>query len=243
MNNKEEFFKKIKNNIERDGFHITVVQTSENPRFAYTIGNLEKLQFELILAGNENYLYEDILRIFNSIVPKLSKDINTNEFSLDVNGLGIFRLKQIHDSWSKLMMLGVYDYYKVEGFRAYQILPDNKHYTLDIPDMSIEWNANNIIWRWLDDKIKWNLDVPQDSQIVTEVQVLFGEKITEITRWEENEWEGFTQNGEDVDKDNLRVIPIATLLGIDSSLEPILSLGIEKGLWREDENSEWKSWD
>ncbi|MDQ1805040.1 hypothetical protein RAH57_13660 [Chryseobacterium sp. CKR4-1] len=57
-------------------------------------------------------------------------------------------------------------------------------------------------------------------------------KISEITRWEDNEWEGFTQNVDDVDKDNLRVIPIATLLGIDSSLEPILKLGIEEGLWK-----------
>ncbi|KPH14072.1 DUF4262 domain-containing protein [Chryseobacterium sp. ERMR1:04] len=243
MNNKEEFFNKIKNNIERDNFHITVVQTSENPRFAYTIGNLERLQFELVLAGNVNYLYEDILRIFNSIVPKLTADLNIREFSVEIEGQGVFKLIQVDESWSKLMMLGVYDYFKVETFKAYQILSDNDHYTLDIPNMSERWDAKNIIWKWLDDKVKWDLDVPRDSQVTTELNALFGEKITEVTRWEENEWEAFTQNGEDVDKDNLRVVPIATLLGIDDSLKAILKLNIEDGLWREDENSEWNNWE
>lgn len=243
MNNKEAFFRTIKNNIEKDNFHITVVKTSENPRFAYTIGNLEKLQFELILAGNSNYLYKDILMIFNSIVPKLTKGLDLNEFSIEINGLGTFRFRQVHSSWSKLMILGVYDYYKIDSCNVYQIFPDNEHYTLDIPDMSIEWSANNIIWKWLDDKIKWDLEVPKDSQVTIEVKTLFGEKVTEVTRWEENEWEAFTQNGEDINKDDLRVIPIATLLGIDNSLESILTLDIEEGIWRENENSEWNNWE
>ncbi|WP_330745909.1 DUF4262 domain-containing protein [Chryseobacterium sp. CP-77] len=243
MSTKENFLLKIKNNIERDNFHITVVQTSENPRYAYTIGNLEKLQFELIVAGNENYLYKDLLKIFNSIVPKLSKNINLEGISLEIEGFGTFRFREVHKSWSELMMLGVYDYYKIETFPAYQILPDNGHYTFDIPDMSKEWDVNNIIWKWLDDRVKWDLGVPKDSQVTTEVAALFGKKVTEVTRWEENEWEAFTQSGEDVDKNNLRVVPIATLIGIDDSLKPILKLNIEDGLWREDGESEWNSWD
>lgn len=242
MNNKEVFLEKIRNNIEKDNFHITVVQSSEVPRFAYTIGNIEKLEFELVLAGNLNFLYEDVLLIFNSIVPNLTKDFNYKEFSIDLGEMGIFKLSEVDSSWSKLMMLGVYDYYNIDDFKAYQIMPDQNHKSLDIPNMSNTWNNENIIWKWLDDTVKWNLDVPQNSRVITELKVLFGEKVTEVTRWEDDEWEAFSQNGDDVDKDDVRFIPISTLLGIDNSTQAILKLNVEDGLRRESGDSDWNEW-
>jgi hypothetical protein len=44
----------MKSNIDNRNFHITVVQQSEKPRFAYTIGNRERLRFELIFARDIN---------------------------------------------------------------------------------------------------------------------------------------------------------------------------------------------
>ena len=61
-------------------------------------------------------------------------------------------------------------------------------------------------------------------------------------RWDLNEWEAFTQNGEDVPEEDVRIVPISVILGIDDSLEPILKLGIEKGFWRDKEIMEWNSW-
>lgn len=239
---RENFLKTIKSNIEKKSFHITVVQSSENPRFAYTIGCLEKLGFELIFAGGENYLYEEILSIFNNLVPSLNKEFNFQQFEANLSNLGTFTLSPVNNTWCKKMMLGVYDYYNIENFIAYQVLPNKKHFTLDIPNMSIVWSPEDIVWKWLDDNISWDLGIPKDSKVITELNVLFGDKVKEVMRWEENEWEAFTQNGENIDKNDIRILPITTLLGIDNTLTSILNLDIGKGYWRSDENSEWNDW-
>lgn len=240
--NKEQFLKEIKGNIDNNSFHITVVKSSEHPRYAYTIGNLERFGFELILAGNENYLYSDVLTIFNEIAPALSDCVDLDKFSIYIPKLGNFKLMPVHDSWNKKMILGVYDYYNINECKSYQILPEQSNQTKDIPDMSKEWNSQDMIWKWLDDNILWDFNIPRNSKVTTEVDVLFGKKITEIMRWEEDEWEGFTRNGEEVDKDDIRIVPIATLIGIDHTLKSIVNLPLEKGLWREDEKSEWNDW-
>lgn len=240
--NREQSLKEIKSNIDNNSFHITVVKSSENPRYAYTIGNLENFGFELILAGSENYVYKDVLTIFNKIVPKLNGNPDLGKLSFDVPNLGIFNLVSVDDSWNKKMILGVYDYYNINECKSYQILPEQSNQTKDIPDMSKEWNSQDIIWKWLDDNILWDFNIPRNSKVTTEVDVLFGKRITEVMRWEEDEWEGFTRNGEEVDKDDIRVVPIATLIGIDDTLKSIVNLPLEKGLWRDDENSQWNNW-
>ncbi|KQT16955.1 hypothetical protein ASG31_11355 [Chryseobacterium sp. Leaf404] len=242
MYNNEDFLKEIKNNIEKFQFHITLVQSSESPRFAYTIGNLENFNFELILAGNENFLANDIIEIFNKIILDLKLNSDVSTFYSETEKLGKFKISEIDRSWTKLMMLGVYDYYNINDFRAFQILPDNHHHTLDVPNMMLPWNSEDQIWKWLDDKIEWDLKVPRNSKVITEIDVLFGDKITEVTRWEADEWEAFTQNGEDVDEDSMRIIPINTLIGIDASAKNILDLSIEHGLWRENDESDWNEW-
>lgn len=240
--NREQFLKEIKSNIDNKSFHITVVKSSENPRYAYTIGNLENFGFELILAGSENYLYQDVITIFNKIVMKLNDNPDLGKLSFELANLGIFNLVPVDDSWNNKMILGVYDYYNTNECKSYQILPEQSNRTKDVPDMSREWNSLDMIWKWLDDSILWEFNIPRNSKVTTEVNVLFGKRITEVMRWEEDDWEGFSRNGEEVDKDDIRIVPIATLIGIDDTLKSIVNLPLEKGFWREDENSEWNDW-
>jgi hypothetical protein len=240
---KQDFFKKIKNNIDNYSFHITVVKAKEYPRFGYTIGNYEKYNCEFIIAGNINFQYEEVLTIFGEVILKFSEIHENSNIRITTSKFGSFSLSKIHSSWSKKMMLGVYDYYNIADFTAYQILADNEHFTLDIPNISIEWNPKDLaIWKWLDEDIKWNLDVPRDSIVITNLSSLFGEKITEVMRWEENEWEAFTQNGEEINSEDIRIVPIGVLLGIDDTLKSILKLDIEKGLRRDEKNIEWIDW-
>lgn len=63
--------------------------------------------------------------------------------------------------------------------------------------------------------------------------MLYGEKATELTRWETNEWKIFSGSGPDVPKEDIRIIPLAILIGIDKSLEPALHLDVGKGLSRD----------
>ncbi|SHF10539.1 DUF4262 domain-containing protein [Chryseobacterium vrystaatense] len=243
MKNKKEFLEVITRNIQAKQFHITVVAQSKTPRYAYSVGNYDKYGFELVLAGSENFLYEDVLLIFNDIVSQLENEIDIDTKMFLVKDLGNFHLREISDSRKTKMMFGVYDYYEVNNFRAYQIIPEKAHYTLDIPNMNNQWNSNNdIIWKWLDDSIKWDLDVPEESTVITEIDVLLGKKATEIMRWEKDDWQIFTQDGNNIDEDNLRVVPITTILGIDETLLPIIKLNLGKGLWRSEDELIWNDW-
>ncbi len=61
-------------------------------------------------------------------------------------------------------------------------------------------------------------------------------------RWEKDDWQVFTQNGNNIDENALRVLPITTILGIDETLFPITKLNIGKGLWRSEDELIWNDW-
>lgn len=229
----------INNNIGKYGHHISIVSSDLEPRYAYTIGVKEKLGFELVFAGGVYYMSDDILKIINHIVDRLPISSTSDIFKIDK--LGSFSLSKVHISWSSLMMLGVFDYYKQKSVEAFQIIPDSEHYTLDIPLMANEWHeVSEPVWKWL--VKEWEYHVSGKSKVVTNISSLRGEKITEIMRWEEDEWEAFVGNSNEVKKDDIRVVSLATLIGIDSTLLPMLTLDIGKGLWRDPVELKWNSW-
>ena len=141
-----------------------------------------------------------------------------------------------------MLTLGVFDYYNQTGIQVWQILPDDNHRTLDVPDMSQAFEVvSQPIWQWL--SRKWNYPVPSGSMSVTDLNVLFGKKATEVTRWETDEWEIFSGAGPDTPKEVMRIVPLGLLLGIDNSLERVVHLEIGKGLWRDDVEFKWNDWE
>ena len=241
---RKEFLEEIKSNINRYGHHISIVSSRPNPRYAYTIGLTKTHGLELILSGGIYFDKNSLCQIINTISDKLktteSNRLEKTKFNLD--SLGIFKLQKVDYSWSGLTMLGVLDFYNLDKVEAYQILPDELHYTLDIPDMSKKWSAQvEPIWKWLNNE--WDYGVSEKTAVVTNLDALKGRPITEIMRWELEEWEMFAGSGPDVDKKDIRIVPIGVLLGIDNSLITALDLEIGKGLWRENSGNKWNSWE
>jgi hypothetical protein len=241
MYNKTSFRALIQSNIDQNGYHITVVGGAVEPRFAYSIGLYDSLNFELVFSGGVYYLKDQLLEIFRDIVNNLTVGASVMDRKITISSLGDFSFLPVHSSWKKLMLLGVIDYYKGADIPAYQIVPDPTHFTYDIPDMSKAWSSpTEPVWQWLDQK--WNFDVPENSTVVTNLEALQGGTITELIRWEKNEWEMFVGAGPDVQKEDIRVVSLGTILGIDNTLLPALHLELGKGLWRADKDSEWKNW-
>ncbi|EMS31845.1 hypothetical protein C943_01804 [Mariniradius saccharolyticus AK6] len=239
MINREQFLKTIKSNINRNQYHVTLIAGDGIPRFAYTIGLKDQVNVELIFAGGEYFSANEINELFHRIGSFL--ETNPNGVEIDIPLLGSFSLVKVHPSWSKLLMLGVYDYFQVSEFNALQILPDAEHHTLDVPDLSKEFDTKaEPVWKWLIDE--WNYSVPRDSKVVTNLAALKGEKITEIMRWEKSEWEMFAGPGPDVPKEQMRIVSLGTLLGIDQTLVPSMNLKIGKGLWRDHVDLIWNDW-
>lgn len=236
---KNEFSELIKTNIKKYGFHITIVGSHTCPRFAYTIGLFDIFSFELILAGGIIYKRNDLSEIFSSIVQHHEKSKSIEKTDILVANLGTFSFTTVHPSWSKLMMLGAFEYYNGSDIPVFQVNPDKDHFTLDIPNMVKQWKENEEpIWQWL--KKKWNLSVPENSTAITDIQALKGKDIKEVTRWEDNHWEMFSdpESGEE----ESRVATLATMIGIDKSLVEATKLKIGKGIWRTSRDSGWNNW-
>jgi hypothetical protein len=228
----------IRENIARSGQHVYVVAGDTTPRFAYTIGVSESVGVELILAGAIFYMKDDVVKIINDVAEQARAQRDREVF--EVTGQGSFTLRKAHVSWATEFMLGALDYYQVREIPALQIVPDQDHWTIDVPNMSVPWSASQEpVWKWL--REPWAYPVRQDSTAVTDLAALRGSRITEACRWEDGAWELFTGAGPDVARDEIRVVALGTLLAVDPSLEPVVSLTVGTGLWRDD-GSEWQPW-
>lgn len=228
-------------NIDKYGYHVTIVNSAVEPRYAYTIGLTTQFNFELIFAGGFYFKKDDLFEIFNEVVKAINNGNISDNQKIAVGSLGVFSLSHVDASWSKLMMLGAFDYYSTNDINAFQVVPDSDHYTLEIPHISTEWRASSDpIWQWL--VKEWDYPVPENSTVITNLKALSGEAVTEVMRWETNEWEMFAGAGPDVEKEDIRVISLGTILGIDKTLLPTVSLEIGKGLWRESVDSDWNNW-
>ncbi len=235
----EAALEQIQSNIDQYGHHIYIVSGETEPRFAYTIGLSQRFGTELILAGAIFYMLDDVRRIINDIAVKLDSQ-RPIEQTFEAASCGTFSLGNVDASWASALMLGALDFYQTTEVPALQIIPDESHKTIDVPDLSNPWNPEKTpVWQWL--YKPWEFSVPSTSTAVTNLAALRGERITEAVRWEEDGWEIFAGAGPDVTKEEIRVVPLGTLLATDQSLEPILNLPLETGLWR-DETSEWHSW-
>jgi hypothetical protein len=209
------------------------------PRYAYTIGLRDVVGFELILPGALCYEAREIQQIVNAFGAGLRADATLSE--LEVAAVGTFSLRPAHDSWVRSMALGALDFYGVDEVPGVQIVPDADHWTIDVPDMEQDWAASQEpVWQWLGRP--WGYDVPQESIAATNLAALRGAPITEVARWEEGEWEMFAGPGPDVQPSDMRVVPLGTLIGHDSSLIPTLTAGVGGGCWRESASSAWNEW-
>ena len=233
--------KLIQSNIDRTGYHITVVSAGITPRFAYTIGLNELFKCELIFAGGVYYMHDQLIQIFHQLFDHLKTNGGIPENKVPLGDLGEFSLLSADPSWSKKFLLGAFDRYKDADVPVYQIIPDAIHFTRDTPDMSKPWReGSEPVWQWMDKK--WPYKVPETSTIITNFQALQGAPITELMRWEEDYWEMFAGEAPDIDRDDCRVVSLATILDLDPTLLPALDLKIEKGLMREDGDDEWRIW-
>ena len=232
----------IKNNINKYGFHTYIIMGGSIPRYAYTIGLRDSLGTELVLAGAIYYSADEVQSIINNIYQQLKSDKNYNSV-ITLNDIGSFTLKKMCSTWINSLMLGAIDFYKTSTVKAYQILPDETHWTNDIPNLEESWNIeSDPIWQWL--YKEWPFNVSHKSTVVTNLDALRGAKITEIARWGDDEWEMFAGYGPDVSFNEARAVPLGTLLAADPTLKPALTLEIGKGLWRENVGDGiWHPWD
>jgi hypothetical protein len=231
----------IREHIAEYGFHTYVVTGGGDPHFGYTIGLTESLGAELILPGTYFYRLREVSIVIKSIIGKLSPPVSWDTVFVDADPWGIFSFRHVHTSWATALMLGAFDYYRGKSIEAYQIVPDEAHWTIDVPDLSQALSETQAPgWRWL--KEEWKYPVPRDSVALTDLNILRGGWMTEVMRWEEDQWEIFSGFAPDIPESERRVVPLGVLLEADKSLLPAVDLHVETGFWRDKEEPEWHPW-
>jgi hypothetical protein len=149
-------------------------------------------------------------------------------------------LRHAHETWDAPLLLGVRDLFGV-GVPALQLVPESRYRTVDVPDMARPWDAaREPPWRWLHEP--WEHPVAPQSVATTNLAALQREPITEGVKWEEGYWELFAGAGPDVAPEEVRVVPLGTLLAADPSLRAVTELEVGRGLWREGAGSPWNAW-
>ncbi len=230
----------IARNIRRHGFHLYVVQQSIVPRVSYTLGLSESVGAELALFGGACFRLKDVDDIFG-VMRHCLDDARGWSAALEVEGKGTFTLRRMHSSWVERFMLGIASYYPLTDIASYQLVPDIAHWTMETPDASAPWSAlGDPAWKWTSES--WPYAVPGEVSVVTNLDALRGHRITEAARWGLEDWELFAGSGPDVHADEMRVVPLATLLGMDPTLVAVLNLDVGSALWRDDAGGDWNRW-
>lgn len=237
MKTRNQALEEIAKNIRDHRYHVYIVSGGPTPRWAYTIGLTPKTGFELAFAGGAIFLKDDVLEILHHIV----NQINRNELlpSIEVPKRGSFRLSPVCQEWSARLLLGAIDYHQ-KGVECRQVVPDDAHKSIDVPDLSTPLVRGAATpWRWLDEP--WPYAVSAKSEAMTNLKALMGVRVTEGARWEDDYWEVFSGSGEEVSREEGRLVPLGTLLGADPSLEALTRLDVGTAMWRK-EDGDWHPW-
>lgn len=230
MNSIEEFKATVRKNVGDFGFHVTIVSgNSQVPSFAYTIGLTSQIGFEVFIAGCSLY---DSLEI-HSCISSAAKRLLKNDSDPAI-------LKQeAHPSWVKSILLGAYDYYQAKSIRAFQLIPPSVKESIDRPDTRTEVDLKTAPWIWL--VSDWAYAIPKTAIAITDQFLLAGQPALEAVRWEVDTWEIFSMPGPDVEKHEIRTVPLSVILK-DSSNLALLDLAVGGAAWRFNVNESWVAW-
>jgi hypothetical protein len=223
--------------MQVNGCQFTIVAPSSCPRFAYTTGLKDELGVDFLLPGLSRFSDTDLVNIVEQCVTAR----RNGQQHAHVRESDDFEMRSVDSSWVEMLALGALKHY---GARTpfLQIAQSRRDSTIDTPDTSKPWSASTEpVWKWLKDP--WTLGIPAESTVTTNLAALRGSRVTEVTRWETDEWELFAGSGPDTPKDELRILPLATFLAADPSIAAVVKLQIGEGLWREADELDWHVWE
>jgi hypothetical protein len=222
----------IRVEIATSGQYAALVQDGQTPRVGYTVGLTEADLPEVVLAGGMALLAKPVLRTLKAAAVVSRAGRLADGGFLDLPGVGSLRAFAVHPSWARLLLGRARDFYARDDIPALQLVPDGDLRTVEVPDMSVAWDPEREpIWRWLVER--WESDLPPDALVVCDLDALRGTPIAQAARWEDAQWQMFTATTGEVSPDLVRVVPLATLLTIDPSLEPVTRLRVGDAIVRE----------
>lgn len=233
------WLERVRRSLEDAGHHVTLVTGGVVPRFAYTLGLTEIAGHEAVLAGATSLTGRDVKQVLAQSADVARAGELAPGSKLDIEGLGTFAVGSVDQWWSEALVLGALTLYG-KPTSAVQLVPEGDLRTIDVPDLSRRWDPElEPVWRWL--RTPWPYEIAPESVSVTNLDALRGAPVSEAARWEPTEWELFAGAGPDVPRNEIRVVPLATLLAFDPSLEAVTRLDPGQALRRVPPGP-WERW-
>lgn len=227
----------IERNIASHGWHVYGVLDGPAPRFHYTIGLLEKIGFELVFAGGYFYSFDDIASIVNGCGDALLRGEALNIENVPCT----FTLGDVCAEWSKALLLGANDWYG-HTVRAKQIIPEAPYLTRDVPDMSLPAShEKNAAWVSLFSDSPD--DMPENATALTDLGFLRGAPATHVIKYEEGQWDCYSQDPRDMDDDDFRTVPLGVVLALQPSLRSLCTGMASASALARDAAGRWRAWD
>jgi len=228
----------IRSNIAKHGQHVYLILGGAIPSFAYTIGLHPHVGVELIFAGGAFYSRNQIVDVLNETAVALRAGGVARAADSLPTTHGHFALRRAHASWADRLLLGALDYHSLKQVEAIQVVPPDEGRTIDVADLSRPFDPDiEPVWRCLTEP--WPYAMSKDSTVVTNLEAMRGEPVTEGLRRKEGAWELFAGADPDVPQNGVFIVPLAMLVAFDPSLLPFTTLPVGAGLRRE-RNGPWK---
>lgn len=222
MRSAPRWLERVRASIAGAGHHVTLVSGGTVPRFAYTLGLSDVAGHEAVLAGTTSLSGRDVKQVLDRAAGAASDGALVPGAKLDAGPNGTFTVGTVDRRWSEALVLGAITLYG-EPAAAVQLVPEGDARTIDVPDLSRRWDPETEpVWRWL--HAPWPYDISPRSVALTNLDALRGAPVSEAARWEPTEWELFAGAGPDVPREEVRVVPLATLLAFDPSLDAVTRL-------------------
>ena len=234
-----EALRLIQRNITEFGYHTYLISGGPTPRFAYTIGLSDTVGSEIVLAGAALFSAKQVKQIVDTLAALVRRGDTPSDAA--VGSLGRFRIAEVCEQWARPMMLGAYGFFGDREPQFWQAVPDENHSTIDVPHMARPWTGDsNGAWRWQFEE--WPFSVSRKSTAMTNLAALRGSRVTEVARWEEDQWELFAGPSTEIKDDEARAVALGTLLGADKTLEVAVELPVGGAVWRDEDGGPWHAW-
>lgn len=222
----------------RPGAKISVFGGQDTPRIVFMTGDADSA--DLVLAGDCGLgVGTDAIELVAEVLlagPSKTTKIETVK-------VGPVDLRPVANGWvqsSALRRIGL-------GTRpCLQVVPLlGTAVTIDVPDMQVDFAADREpAWAYLADSVVWTFSFPVGFTVVTDSRALQGKAITEVSRWDDGEFEMLAIGDDDVhpNEEDLRVVPLSTLAAVDRTLEPLFETPRGCSWWRANGSSPWQHW-
>lgn len=229
---------KILDDVEKYGFHISVISQDEYlPGFAYTIGLTKTYNHpEIIIFGLKNEVMSEILNGLGDKIGKGQIYSQDREYSDIVSNFPVKFIEVQKEHYQDYLGYGGWFYNSKFDFSAYQLVwtDKNNKYPWD-EGFNDNWKFKQPI---LDRNTDFKFYEERNLGVFTTQATFDGKPILWVYHNEDGDWQFHSEENPDIE--NSKIVTIESLVKLDPTLNEIYHLNFGQSAIRKSIESDWE---